>query len=254
MRLDLAHAGERGLGHGEEAGDRDQHDDHDHERKVGSRELGQRGSRLLLPEARRRGGRPVVLFEQARSRACIAAASSAVGVVHARARAGCRARRAARARRRSVPAWSGALRAATAGQITTSPSSSGISSGSAIGAVGPRCEPGRAPPSTDESSSIGNASTSVGPSCSMNRWLSSAIDVLVDEQQRQLGVAPDALRRASTASASARPARRRRRRSSDCSSATNTSSAAPRRRRRFDGAADLSGEAGSVTEPPSARS
>ena len=140
-----------------------------------------------------------------------------------RARAGCRARPAARARRRSVPACSGAWRAATAGQITTSPSSSGRSLGSAGGRSGPVRDPASAATSTSTSvASIGKASTSVGPSSPRNCSLSSAMSSSSTNSSAQLGVAAHALggehrlgQRAPTGPR--RPAR------ATCSSATNTS-------------------------------
>ena len=74
-----------------------------------------------------------------------------------------------------VTPWSTALTAATAGQMTTSPSSRWRP-------VGASMEAGPVPPSSGErplrsiSSSMGNDRTSVGPCLSRNRSFSAAMD------------------------------------------------------------------------------
>src|SRR4051812_33284418 len=74
-----------------------------------------------------------------------------------------------------VPAWFGAFRCATAGQMTTSPSNTGRSAGSAGREPGPvPPESGERPPSTG-SSSMGKASTSVGPPLPRKRRFKSVM-------------------------------------------------------------------------------
>src|SRR5579875_1585179 len=77
------------------------------------------------------------------------------------------------------PACSGALRQATAGQITTSPRSNGAGSsspkGSRPGPVRSGSLPGCGGPGRSISSSIGNDSTSVGPGRDKKRSFSEAI-------------------------------------------------------------------------------
>ena len=134
-----------------------------------------------------------------------------------RSRAGAahRARRGARARLRRVTPRSEAWPLATAGHTTTSPSSIGR-----IARVGRWCPGPRPPwsgwrPDGGSSSSIGNASTSVGPLDPRNRSLSSAIGRRVDEEQRHLGVGPEPLDHPLLVEHELRephPARRRRRR------------------------------------------
>ena len=98
-----------------------------------------------------------------------------------------RARRGARARRRASSSCSSPAGARPPGRRRRRRArSAGRPARSTIPA---RARPRRAGgPAGTWSSSIGNASTSVGPSSPRNRPLRSAIDGFVDEQQRHLGV------------------------------------------------------------------
>ena len=136
-----------------------------------------------------------------------------------RARAGCRARRAARARRRRCRRASAAFGAATAGQITTSPKQQ-----RRVARLAAATGPARSvPPSGQRPARRGRpraGTQHVGRPVLVHEPLVQLGDRrLVDEQHRQLGVAPDALRvehlarRAAAsgpASTGGRPARRRR--------------------------------------------
>ena len=88
-------------------------------------------------------------------------------------------------------------------------------------------------PSSTRSSSMGKASTSVGPSTPMNRWLSSAM-ASSSTNSSDSSASPRTPSACSTCSAS-RAQRSTSTGSTDCSSATNTSRApsSGRRRRRF---------------------
>ena len=118
------------------------------------------------------------------------------------------------------------------GRSTTSPSSSGMSSGSGGGAVRARASARPGDRRRPASSSIGNASTSVGPVVAQEPLVQLGDRRLVDEQHRQLGVAAHALGVEHALGQRAASGRRRPGRSS-CSSATNTSSSpsSPTRRR-----------------------
>ena len=123
-----------------------------------------------------------------------------------RARAARRARRAARSRRRRCrrgPARCARRPPGTPRRRRAATDSSG--SGSARS--GP-ARPRRATARLDESSSIGNASTSVGPSCVHEPLVELGDRRLVDEQQRQLGLAAHALGARAPRSASRAPASR----------------------------------------------
>ena len=123
-----------------------------------------------------------------------------------RARAGCRARRAARARRRSVPAWSGALRAATPGRSRRRRAAAARRRASArsrrarSAVVGPAARADQVVVDR-EREHVGRAVVAHEPLVELGDRR------LVDEQQRQLGVAAHALgveHRARRAAASAR--------------------------------------------------
>ena len=125
-------------------------------------------------------------------------------VVHARAGAAGRARPAAPSRRRPSPRARSALRAATAGQITTSPSRTGGSSpGSAPGPVPPAS--GERPPATG-SSSMGKASTSVGPGAGPGTARSSAAMAVSSTKSSDTSASPFTPRASSTLRASVDPA------------------------------------------------
>ncbi len=161
------------------------------------------------------------------------AASSALGVVHARARAARRARRAARSRRR-------ACRRDRA-RCAPRPPGTRPRRRAAAGSRRDRARRGRA---RRERVVHGPDRVSVdrerehvgGPSCAHEPLVQLGDGRLVDEQHRQLGVRPVPLRPASTASASALH-RAMSTGTSFCSSATNTSglpSSPPTRRGRSD--------------------
>src|SRR5579875_421767 len=122
----------------------------------------------------------------------------------------------------NVSPWASALRAATAGHTTTSPSRTGMPSSSAA-----RPPPGPVPPSSGErppwsgSSSMGKASTSVGPCLPRNRSLSSAM-VGSSTNNRDTSASLRSEWSSSTARASAAHRATSTGRS-DCSSATKTS-------------------------------
>ena len=221
LRLDLAHPGERRLGHGEEADDRGAaRRSTTSIAQVGSRELGGEQSRLLLTEARRRWGRASGALRAALAPGPASRPPRRGRRGHGRARGGRRARRAARARRRGCRRGRAPCASATAGQTTTSPSSSGMSSGSGGGAVGPGAAGvGPSDQLDQRRRRSGTTSTSVGPVVAHEPLVQLGDRRLVDEQQRQLGVAPHALGER----APPRPARAQR--------ATSTGDARPARRR-----------------------
>ena len=203
-RLDLVHARQRGLGHRHVAGDRDQHhDDEDHRKVAGSELDGQRHDCSCRKPA---GAGPPQWCASSN-----ASSRARIGLPRrprrgrARARAARRGRRAARSRRRPCPRAIG--RVARPRPPGTRPRRR-----AAAGSRRDRARRGRGPDASGSwtahtaSSSIGNASTSVGPVCSMNRSLSSAIDVS-STKSTESSAAPRTPSAASTASASALPAR-----------------------------------------------
>ena len=112
-----------------------------------------------------------------------------------RGRAGRRGRPGAPARRRRCRRGRGRCARPPPGTPPRRPAGRGTSLGLGSPAAGAERvgRPGPAAPPPRRSSSIGKASTSVGPSLPRKRSFRSAIAVLVDEEHRQLAVAPDAL-------------------------------------------------------------
>ena len=162
----LVHAHERRLGDGEEPREDQQHRDGDDQVGVARPRYASAARR-----SRRRpscSGAPTT-----RARAPPSAPPRRPRRGPSRAGAARRARRAAPARRRARTSCSTALRAATAGQITMSPTSCGISGSG--GSPGPLPPASGTRPEGSGSLSIGKLRTSVGPSLPMNCWLRAAI-------------------------------------------------------------------------------
>src|SRR3954452_20632346 len=121
----------------------------------------------------------------------------------------------------SVPACSGAWRCATAGQMTMSPRSNGISDGSAGARSGPRVAPVATTVRSISAASMGNGNTSVGPDLPRNDSFSSAIS-FSPTKISDSSVPPRIPSASSTRSASACQ-RARSTGTCDCSSEQNTS-------------------------------